>query len=259
MLLHIGAFRLDADSERRSLWHDLIPSTRVLCTVLMVFAIALTPNGQWKTWALYGVGIVTLARLSQVTFSSLAKRVGVEFGFVGVVLLGTLFQRHGEVVWQWGWLQVTTVGLTTLGSVAFKMLLSLTMVNILILTTPISALLHAIATLRVPPLLVAIMASMYRYIAVLADEFQSMRRAALSRNLMNSRKTQRQVIGNMVGSLFIRTYDRGERVHQAMLARGYTGLFPLAEIPKGNWRDGVAITLVAALAIAGQLFYIQGR
>jgi len=143
--------------------------------------------------------------------------------------------------------------------VALKMLLSLTMVNILILTTPIPALLHAIATLRVPPLLVAIMASMYRYIAVLADEFQSMRRAALSRNLMNSRKTQRLVIGNMVGSLFIRTYDRGERVHQAMLARGYTGLFPQAEIPKGGWRDGVAITMVAALAIAGQMFYIQGR
>ena len=259
MLLHIGAFRLDVDSERRSPWHDLIPSTRVLCTVLMVFAIALTPNGHWKTWALYGVGIATLVILSQVTFGSLAKRVGVEFIFIGVVLLGTLFQRSGEVIWQWGWLQVTTVGLTTLGSVALKMLLSLTMVNILILTTPIPALLQAISTLRVPPLLVAIMASMYRYIAVLTDEFQSMRRAALSRNLMNSRKTQRLVIGNMFGSLFIRTYDRGERVHQAMLARGYTGLFPQAEIPKGSWRDGVAITLVAALAIAGQMFYIQGR
>jgi len=259
MLLHIGAFRLDVDSERRSPWHDLIPSTRVLCMVLMVFAIALTPNGQWKTWGLYGFGIVTLVILSQVTFSALAKRVGVEFIFIGVVLLGTLFQRSGEVIWQWGWFQVTTVGLTNLGSVALKMLLSLTMVNILILTTPIPALLHAIATLRVPPLLVAIMASMYRYIAVLTDEFQSMRRAALSRNLMNSRKAQRQVIGNMVGSLFIRTYDRGERVHQAMLARGYTGLFPQAEIPKGGWRDGVAITMVAALAIAGQMFYIQGR
>ncbi|MBM0741122.1 cobalt ECF transporter T component CbiQ [Phormidium sp. CLA17] len=259
MLLHIGAFRLDVDSERRSPWHDLIPSTRVLCTVLMMFAIALTPNGHWKTWALYGLGIVRLAILSRVTFSSLAKRVGVEFSFIVVVLLGTLFQRGGEVMWQWGWLQITTVGLTTLGSVALKMLLSLTMINILILTTPIPALLHAIVTLRVPPLLVAIMASMYRYIAVLADEFQSMRRAALSRNLMNSRKAQRQVIGNMFGSLFIRTYDRGERVHQAMLARGYTGLVPLTEIPKGNWRDGVAITLVAAFAIAGQLFYIQGR
>ncbi len=259
MLLHIGAFRLDVDSERRSLWHDLIPSTRVLCTVLMVFAIALTPNGQWKTWGLYGLGIGMLVRISQITLGSLAKRVGVELSFVGVVLLGTLFQRSGDVVWQWGWLQVTTVGLTTLGSVALKMLLSLTMVNILILTTPIPALLHAIATLRVPPLLVAIMASMYRYIAVLTDEFQSMRRAALSRNLMNSRRAQRQVIGNMFGSLFIRTYDRGERVHQAMLARGYTGLFPQTEIPKGRWRDGVAITMVAALAIAGQLFHIQGR
>jgi cobalt/nickel transport system permease protein len=259
MLLHIGAFQFDVDSQRRSLWHDLVPSTRVLCTVLMVFAIALTPNGHWKTWAVYGVAIAGLIILSQITVGSLAKRVGVEFSFVGIVLIGTLFQRNGEIVWQWGWLQITDVGLTTLGSVALKTLLSLTMVNILILTTPIPALLHAIVALRVPPLLVAIMASMYRYIALLSEEFQSMRRAALSRNLMNSRKAQRQVLGNMVGALFIRTYDRGERIHQAMLARGYTGLLPLAEIPVGNWRDGAAITAVAALAIAGQVFYIQGR
>ena len=45
----------------------------------------------------------------------------------------------------------------------------------------------------------------------------------LSRNLLNNRRWQRLIIGNTMGSLFIRSYERGERIHQAMLAQGYRG------------------------------------
>jgi cobalt/nickel transport system permease protein len=173
--------------------------------------------------------------------------------FVGVVLLGTLFRTGGEVVWQWGWLQITTTGLITLGSVALKMVLSLTALNVLTLTTSIPDLLNALLVLRVPPLLVAIISSMYRYIDVLVNEFQGMRRAALSRNLMANQRWQRLVVGNMIGSLFIRTYERGERVHQAMLARGYVGLPQRADKPPETWHDRVILMLILILVIIGQL------
>jgi cobalt/nickel transport system permease protein len=107
-----------------------------------------------------------------------------------------------------------------------------------------------------PPLLVAILASMYRYIAVLIEEFNSMRRAAISRNLMSSRRWQRLVVGNMIGSLFIRTYERGERVHQAMLSRGYQGLPLMGEMPKGGQRDIVALSLTTTFALLGQTVYL---
>lgn len=58
MLLHIGAFNLDVDSKNDTPWHSLAPRTRVLCTVLLVFAIALTPDGRWWTWAIYGTGVL---------------------------------------------------------------------------------------------------------------------------------------------------------------------------------------------------------
>lgn len=252
MLLHVGAFHLDIDSERSSLWHRLAPRTRVLCTFLLVFAIALTPNGHWETWAVYGIGLGAIVLLSRVTLKVLLQRVAVELVFVGVVVLGTLFRDGGQVLWQWGWLRITSEGLMVLGSVTIKALLSLTMLNILTLTTSISDLLDALAALRVPPLLVAILASMYRYIAVLADEFHSMRRAALSRNLMGNKRWQRLVVGNMMGSLFIRTYERGERVHRAMLSRGFDGLLIPKKVPVGSWRDVVALTLIAMLTLSGQ-------
>jgi cobalt/nickel transport system permease protein len=104
--------------------------------------------------------------------------------------------------------------------------------------------------------LVAILASMYRYINVLIGEFNAMRRAAESRNLMGSNRWQRLVVGNMMGALFIRTYERGERVYQAMLARGYQGIPPVEKVPKGGRRDVVALTLTVIVALLGQAVYL---
>jgi cobalt/nickel transport system permease protein len=256
MLLHIGAFNLDVDSKNVTPWHTLAPRTRILCTLLVVFAIGLTPNGHWWTWAIYGLAILGLLLLSQVTLPILLKRLAVEFTFIGVVLLGTLFRGGGEVLWAWGPLQITTVGLTVLGSVTLKALLSLMMLNLLTLTTSVSALLHALVQLRTPPILVATLASMYRYIGVLVGEFNAMRRAAAARNLMSSNHWQRLVIGNMIGSLFIRTYERGERIHRAMLSRGYQGIPPVEKVPVGGRRDILALTLTLILVLLGQAIYL---
>jgi cobalt/nickel transport system permease protein len=256
MLLHIGAFRLDGDSAKKTPWHTLAPHTRILCVLMLVFAIALTPNGHWLTWEIYSLGILSAVWVSQIPFSMLLRRLAVESSFVGVILISTLFRAGGDVVWQWGWLTITTVGLTTLGSVTFKAMLSLLLLNVLTLTTPVPDLLQALAILKMPPLLVAILASMYRYLAVLVEEFSAMRRAAVSRNLMNSKHWQRMVVGNMVGSLFIRTYERGERVHQAMLSRGYQGLPTVHEQAKSKPSDRLAVTLTFMFVVLGQSVYV---
>lgn len=256
MLLHIGVFQLDRDSKRQTLWHTLMPQTRILCVLILLLAIALTPNGHWLTWAIYSVGILSVLLISQITFVVLLQRLAVEFAFVSVVVIGTLFREGGDVLWQWGWLKVTTHGLIILGSVTIKALLSLLLLNLLTLTTSVPALLHALNVLKTPPLLVAILASMYRYLGVLIEEFHSMRRAALSRNLMSGDHWQRLVVGNMIGSLFIRTYERGERVHQAMLSRGYQGLPPTREMFKTRGYDIVALSLTALFALLGQGVYL---
>lgn len=255
MLLHIGAFHLDIDSKRTTPWHSLAPRTRVLCALLFVFAVVLTPNGHWITWAVYGLALVSLLLLSQLTWSVLLRRLVIEFTFIGVVLLSTLFRSGGVVLWSWGPLQITTVGLTVLGSVTTKAMLSLLMMNFLTLTTSVPSLLNALVELRTPPLLVATIASMYRYIGVLIEEFSDMRRAAASRNLMGTNYWQRLVIGNMIGALFIRTYERGNRVHQAMLSRGYQGVPLMEKVALGGQRDVVALTLTVVLALLGQAVY----
>jgi cobalt/nickel transport system permease protein len=255
VLLHGGAFSLAIDSQRSTPWQGLTPQTRILCVLVMVMAIALTPNGHWVTWGIYSIGILSTVLVSQVTLSVLLQRLAVELSFVSVVLLGTLFREGGDILWQWGIVSITTTGLTVLGSVTLKALLSLLLLNVLTLTTSFPALLHGLKTLKAPKLLVAILASMYRYLGVLIEEFNAMRRAALSRNLLTGTRWQRLVVGNMIGSLFIRTYERGERVHQAMLSRGYQGLPLFQEGSKSTGYDLIVLSLTALFAIAGQAAY----
>lgn len=253
MLLHIHGFQRHSEHKPYTLWHSLTPQTRLLCTIISVFAIALTPNGEWQTWGVYALGVLFLILLSRISIPQLLSRVGIEFAFVGVVLLGTLFRREGEVVWSWGFISITNVGLMVLGSVTLKVFLSLLMLNVLTLTTSISSLFQALLVLKIPPLLVAIMASMYRYLKVLIDEFTTRRRAAMSRNLTINKWATRQVIGNMIGSLFIRTYERGERIYQAMLARGYKGLPPVEKVSSYRKRDGIALMLTFIIIVLGQI------
>jgi cobalt/nickel transport system permease protein len=258
MLLHIGACSLNLASQRQKLtpWQTLAPQTRLLCVLLLVFAIVLTPVGHWSTWAVYSVAVLGLIWIGRVPPSFLAQRIAVESAFVGVMVLGTLFRYGSTVLWQWGWLKISTTGLTIFGSVVCKLLLSLTLMKILIFTTPAFVLLQALMTLRCPPLLVAILASMYRYLGLLTAEFTSMQQAALSRNLMGHRRWQRLVVGNLMGSLFIRTYDRGERIHQAMLARGYQGLLPKPERYCPRRRDYLTLMITAMWVLLGQLIQL---
>jgi cobalt/nickel transport system permease protein len=180
----------------------------------------------------------------------------VELIFISTVLVGTLFRDGGIVLWQWGWLSVTSEGLVILASVFLKASLSLAMLNLLVLTTAVPDLFQALVALRIPRLLVAILAAMYRYTEVLIAEFNTMKRAATARNLMTRSRWQRLVIGHMIGALFIRTYDRGVRIHQAMLARGYTGIPAIPDSSKVTKTDWVFVLFFLLVLLAGQLVYL---
>ncbi len=104
------------------------------------------------------------------------------------------------------------------------------MAILLTATTPFPDLIHALRHLRLPQPLVATLSFMYRYLFVLSDEATRLLRARRARSATQpGRKSggsllwRARVAGNMVGQLFLRSLERGDRVYQAMLARGYTG------------------------------------
>jgi cobalt/nickel transport system permease protein len=107
--------------------------------------------------------------------------------------------------------------------------LSVQVALLLAFTTPFHDLVDALRELRLPRILISIISFMYRYIAVLTDEGSRMLRARDSRSAMGegrgSIRWRATVTGRMVGSLFLRSYERSERIYAAMQARGFEGEF----------------------------------
>jgi cobalt/nickel transport system permease protein len=117
--------------------------------------------------------------------------------------------------------------------------------------------LHALRALHVPSVLTATMSFMVRYLYVLLEETSRLQtaRAARSAGPGGSVAWRARVLGGMVGTLFIRSYERSERIYAAMLARGYAGeiqtLTRLEWQPRDSWTAlawGVALGAVLLLA-----------
>jgi cobalt/nickel transport system permease protein len=109
--------------------------------------------------------------------------------------------------------------------------LSVQVALLLAFTTPFHDLVDALRELHVPRIMVSIISFMYRYLAVLSDEGSRMLRARDARsaagvgNAGGSIRWRATVTGRMVGSLFLRAYERSERIYAAMQARGFEGEF----------------------------------
>jgi cobalt/nickel transport system permease protein len=111
-------------------------------------------------------------------------------------------------------------------SILIKNALALLAMLVLAGTTPFPTLLVALRRLGVPPILVATLQFMDRYRHVLLDELDRMAIARRARTFRRRRALPWSLLGGLIGMLFLRTFERAERVHGAMLARGWSGTLP---------------------------------
>jgi cobalt/nickel transport system permease protein len=115
-------------------------------------------------------------------------------------------------------------------------------------TTEPRDLLAGLERLRVPNLLVQIMGFMVRYLDVVTDEMRRMRVARESRGFTARDVRHWPVIARSAGALFIRSYERGERVHLAMVSRGYAGSMPVIDevtASRAQWSYALALPFAA--------------
>jgi len=160
-------------------------------------------------------------------------------------------------------LTISGRGLREFATIALKSWVSVQAALLLSFTTPFPDLVEALRRLRVPRLLVAIIGFMYRYLAVLAGEASRLNRARLSRSAVvqgrggGGIRWRAGVVGGMVGSLFLRSYERSERIYAAMQARGFDGELRSMggrALTATDWTAFVVVaTAIAALGVAGQL------
>lgn len=218
---------IDQYSDRDSFIHKLDPRTKFIITFAFLLAVVITPLNRWQAFALYFALVAVLIFLSRLPLLYVLKRSLVIVPFVLLIAVFNLFFKQGEVIggfdiWLWR-VSITREGLLIFCGCLVKAWLSILSLILLSSTTPFTKLLGGMEQLGLPKVMVMILSFMYRYIFVLTDEVMRMKQARDSRNFGGRRLWQIKTMGNMIGTIFIRSYERAERVYAAMLARGFEG------------------------------------
>ena len=218
---------LDEQAGMDSPVHRLDARLKIVLTLVLVIAIVSTPVTAGALLAGFAAFLGGVFLLSRLPAKHVLSRLGMVIPFVGVAALFIPFLPDGAVSGGYnlgtGGAGISHSGLQVFWNVLSRSLLSALAVILLTSSTPFSVLLEGLAWWRVPRLFIMILSFAYRYVFVLGDEAQRMKRARDARCYSGQWLWQAQVIGQMIGTLFLRSYERGERVYLAMLARGFEG------------------------------------
>jgi cobalt/nickel transport system permease protein len=184
-----------------------LPATAKLWVSLSMIVGTVVAPWEWRSWFIAMVVLLSLAALlSRIAIGFLIRRLLLLSPFVlGVVLVNAL-QASGHKSW-----------LAFAARSGICVLTGVLLAN----TTPFGKILGALRRVRVPVLLITTLALMHRYLFVLLDESERMRRARASRTFRNQRRVRWHVFGTVVGQLFVRASERAERIYAAMCARGW--------------------------------------
>jgi cobalt/nickel transport system permease protein len=197
---------------------------KLLALVGFMLMVVATPRDWYAAFALYALVLLTVVGVSRVPPLYLAKRMVIELPFALFAVL-VPFVATGPRVEVLG-LSLSEPGLVAAAGLLMKGTLGVLASLTLAATTEPDEVLRGLQRLRMPDLLVQIMGFMIRYLDVVTGEMARMMTAMRSRGCNPRSPRHWPTLARSLGALFIRSYERGERVHLAMLSRGYTGTLP---------------------------------
>ncbi|MGH9287726.1 MAG: cobalt ECF transporter T component CbiQ [Acidimicrobiales bacterium] len=207
--------------------HRVAPEVKIAATVAYVFAVVATPRE--ALWAFGAdlvllVGVVGLAGLPPAL---VARRLRIEIPFL-LFAAFMPFTGAGPRVDILG-VSLSEPGLWAAWNIVAKGTLGVAASIVLAATTPVADLLRGLDRLHVPRVITAIAGFMVRYLGIVAGEARRMHVARQSRGYDPRWLWQARGMAASAGTLFVRSYERGERVYVAMVARGYDGTMPALE------------------------------
>jgi cobalt/nickel transport system permease protein len=254
---------LDPYRPRNSPVHRLDPRIKLVLVVAFILVNALVPTGAWPVYILLFTLALSVELLSDLGVSYVLKRSSLALPFV-LAALPLILTISGQSLFTahlgpWT-LHASLPGLARFVSVALKSWISVQAAIVLAASTSFPDLLVAMRALHVPRLMVSIFGLMWRYLFVLVDEATRLLRARLARSAQSdvpgtktggSLTWRARVTGGMAGSLFLRAFERSDRIYMAMVSRGYDGearSMPLLRIQPAQWA-----VLTACLGMLGIL------
>lgn len=263
--MHSDAF--DRYHHGHSPVHNLDPRIKVIVTIAFLLSNALLPDGAWVAFLLAWLFILAANAVSGLGWTFTFKRSFIALPFA-LAAITVLFSIPGQPVTTFRFLMwdltITDAGLLRFVSIVVRSWLSVQMAILLVAVTEFPKIIHALTHLRVPAILTTIISFLYRYLFVLVDEVIRILRARQARSAAapgfrsgGSVAWRARIAGNMTGQLFLRSYERSDRIYNAMLSRGYKGelmtIHPHHYHRSDLWIGGMSLLLLVVMQIAGRL------
>ncbi len=233
--------------------HRLPAEVKIVSAFLGVVCVVATPRAAFGVFGGYLALLIAVWMIARIPPTWMARRSLIEAPFVVLAVL--LPFTGGEPYLGWFGLTLSEPGLLGAWNILVKGTLGVLTSLTLAATTPLRDLLLGMQRLHAPAMVITIATLMLRYIDVIVGEARRMRLARISRGHDPRFLWQAGATARGVGSLFVRSYERGERVHLAMLSRGWSGEMPPMSDTRTtaqHWVLGLAPVAVAvALAATG--------
>ena len=218
---------IDKYSDINSYIHRLDPRIKMISVITLILSIIFTKPTSFLSFALYAVLLAFLIFLSKIPVGFIFRQSLVIIPFVLMVAIFIPFFKEGKVAGAYSFgtlkLTVTYSGLVVFWNVLVKAYLGIICMIVFMASIKFSVLLKALEKLKFPKLFIMILSFMYRYIFVIADELMKMKQAKEARSTGGPKWFHIKTLANMIGTLFIRSYERAELVYMAMRSRGFNG------------------------------------
>ena len=207
-----------------SLVHGLDPRMKLITAFTYAAVVALSRGFPALISAL-AVSLVLIA-LARLPMGKVLYRLVVVNGLILFLWIFLPFTFQGEAWFTFGPLQGTREGIAFALQITVKCNAILLALIALVATTPIVTLGHAMGRLRIPDTLIQLFLFTYRYIHVIFQEYDRLRNAMRARSFVPRTNTHTyRSYAYLMGMLLVRSYDRAERIHKAMLCRGFRGKY----------------------------------
>jgi cobalt/nickel transport system permease protein len=227
---------------------QLDPRLRIVFATAYAFCVALLNRFEPMCAAVF-LSMLMFA-LSGAGIGPLAKRL---LAFNGLVLLFWLvlpFTFAGEALYRIGPLTITRPGVIMSAKITLKANAIMPAFIVLVSTIPVSVMGNALEKLRVPEKIVHILLLTYRYIFVIEQEYQRLKRAIKTRGFVPKTNMHTyRTYAYLIGMIFVRSLDRAQRVHHAMICRGFSGNFFSLNRFSFQPVDYIVLPLMAAIII----------
>lgn len=221
---------LDHHSTLHSPIHHLDPRAKIILFFSFTLIGVSTPPDGLLLFGLLAGGLIGIAWIAHLPILHLLRKLLLVVPFLLVIAAPIPFLKRDGIAGGYnlglGGLPLSQSGLWVFWNVLIKSCLGVFSMILLYSTTTFPSLIRGMERLGVPRVFTVLLSFMYRYSFLLIDETHRMKRARDSRSFSGKWLWQLRTIGHMIGTLFLRSFNRAERVYLAMLSRGYQGTMP---------------------------------